>query len=60
MEEKLTYEEALAKLEELVGKIEDPEADLSAIGGQVKKAMELVRYCKACIAGTKEELDKML
>lgn len=60
MKEKMTYEEALAKLEELVAKIEDPATDLGGIGEEVKKAMELVKYCKACIAGTKEELEKML
>lgn len=60
MKEKLTYEEALAQLEKLVEKIEDPKTDLSHIGEDVKKAMELVKYCKTCIAGTKEELEKLL
>lgn len=60
MKEKMTYEEALARLEELVKKIEDPDGDLSTVGEDVKKAMELVKYCKECIAGTKSELDKLL
>ena len=58
--DKMTYEEALAELEKLVARIENPETDFTKIGGDVKKAMELVKYCKTCIAGTKEELEKLL
>lgn len=56
----MTYLEAMAKLESLVKQIEDPESPLDGISTQVKEAMELVKYCKACLKGTEEELEKII
>lgn len=60
MENKMKYEEAVAKLEELVAAIEDPSRDMTGLTDDVKKALELVRYCKDCIAGTKKEMEEIL
>lgn len=57
---KMTYEAAVAELEELVTRIEDPERDLSGISSDVKRAMELIKWCKASVKGSQEELDKLL
>ncbi len=57
---KLTYEEALKELETLVAKIEDPEHSLSTISEDVKRAMDLIRICKAFISGTEEKLNKII
>ena len=58
--EEKKYEEVYAELEALLSRIEDPERDLSTIGGDVKKAMELIRWCRAYIVGSQEELEKIM
>lgn len=60
MEEPKKYEEVFAELEALVKKIEDPERDLSAIGADVKKAMDLIAWCRDYIRGSQETIDKLM
>ena len=60
MKEKKTYEEVFAELEALVAGIEDPERDLSAIGADVKKAMDLIAWCRDYIRGSQEEIEKLM
>lgn len=54
------YEEVFAELEALVVKIEDPERDLSVIGADVKKAMELIAWCRDYIRGSEESIEKLM
>lgn len=60
MEENRTYEEVFAGLEALVKRIEDPERELSAIGDDVKKAMEHIKWCRDYIRGSQEEIEKLM
>ena len=60
MEKQKKYEEVYAELEALVKKIEDPERDLSAIGADVKKAMDLIAWCRDYIRGSQEEIEKLM
>ena len=60
MKEKKSYEEVFAELEALVAGIEDPERDLSAIGADVKKAMDLIAWCRDYIRGSQEEIEKLM
>ena len=53
-------EEVFAELEALVAKIEDPERDLSAIGDDVKKAMELIAWCRDYIRGSEASIEKLM
>lgn len=55
-----SYEEVFAGLEELVKKIEDPERDLSAIGADVKKATEMIAWCRDYIRGSEEAIEKLM
>lgn len=55
-----SYEEVFAELEELVKKIEDPERDLSAIGEDVKKATEMIAWCRDYIRGSEESIEKLM
>lgn len=59
-EKALTYKEALLQLEELVKKIENPETQLEDITGEVKKALELIKYCREAIKGYKDEAAKLM
>lgn len=54
-----TYKEALQELQELVIRIEDPESDLETISHDVKKAMELVKYCQIQLRSYEEEIEKL-
>ncbi len=54
------YEEVFAELEALVARIEDPERDLSAIGDDVKKAMELIAWCREYIRGSEASIEKLM
>ena len=60
MDKEKKYEEVFAELEALVKKIEDPERDLASIGGDVKKAMEHIKWCRAYIEGNQEEIEKLM
>ncbi|HKM12504.1 MAG TPA: exodeoxyribonuclease VII small subunit [Bacteroidales bacterium] len=60
MKEKMSYEEAFTELERLVTGIEDPERDLSGIEKDVKRAMELIQYCKDAIRGEQEKLETII
>lgn len=55
-----TYEEAFSELEKLVESIEDPKRDLSSIGDDIKKAMQLIKFCKDSIMGKATELESLL
>ena len=54
------YEEVYAELEALVKQIEDPERDLSAIGADVKQAMELIAWCRDYIRGSEEAMERLM
>ncbi len=54
-----TYQEALQELQELVAKIEDPSSDIETISRDVKKAMELVKYCQIQLRSYEEEIGKL-
>ena len=60
MDKQKKYEEVYAELEALVKKIEDPERDLSAIGADVKKAMELIAWCRDYTRGNEAEIEKLM
>ena len=60
MEGEKKYEEVYAELEALVKRIEDPERDLAAIGDDVKKAMEMIRWCREYIRGSQEQVEQLM
>ena len=60
MKKEKKYEEVYAELEALIGRIEDPERDLASIGEDVKKAMEMIRWCRDYVRGSQEETEKLM
>lgn len=47
MEKKvITYEEAITRLEELVGKMENNELNLDQLGNSLKEAQMLIKMCR--------------
>jgi exodeoxyribonuclease VII small subunit len=57
---KMTYEEAVARLEEIVRKIEGNEYDIDAMSEVVKEAKDLVKFCRDKLYKTDEEIKKLL
>lgn len=60
MEEKLTYEKAMNRLEEIVKKIEGGEMDIDSLAANLKEAKALVEYCKEKLTKVEAEVNKCL
>lgn len=56
----LNYKEAMAQLEEIVHKIENEEPDVDELSTLVKKASELMNFCKKRLKSTEEEINASL
>ena len=57
--EKISYRDALAEIEAIVKKIEDPKVKIEEITSDVKRALLLIQYCKEELRGYKEESNKL-
>lgn len=57
--EGLTYEKAIAELNKLVSKAEDKEASFEQIEKDIKRAMELIKFCKGELQGYKERFENL-
>jgi len=60
MEEKLTYEKAMKRLEEIVKKIEGGEMDIDSLAANLKEAKDLVTFCKEKLTNVEAEVKKCL
>ena len=58
--ENLSYEEAMARLEELVRRIEANETGIDRLAGELKEAQRLVAFCREKLYATDEEIKKIL
>ncbi|MDD3787489.1 MAG: exodeoxyribonuclease VII small subunit [Petrimonas sp.] len=58
--EKLTYTQAKNELEEIVQAIETGELDVDALTHKVKRASELIAFCKEKLTKTDNDLQKIL
>lgn len=59
-DEKMNYSKALESLEEILRKVENPDIPLSQVEKEVKRAMELIAYCREELSGYKERFDKIM
>ncbi|HMK60416.1 MAG TPA: exodeoxyribonuclease VII small subunit [Dissulfurispiraceae bacterium] len=55
-----TYAQALAELEEIIGRIESEEIDVDALAEQVKRATKLIRFCREKLKNTDEDVKRAL
>ena len=58
--EEITYTEAKSELEKIVSLIESDELDVDQLSTKVKRASELVAFCKNKLTETDTELQKIL
>lgn len=59
-DEQITYTAAKAEIEKIVKMIESDELDVDQLTKHVKRASELVEFCKKKLTQTDEELQKVL
>jgi exodeoxyribonuclease VII small subunit len=56
----MSYKEALSEIERIVDKIENEELDVDELSVLVKRASELLQWCKKKLRATEEELNASL
>lgn len=57
---KLTYTVAITELEAIVQDIESGEIDVDVLTAKVKRASELIKFCKDSLRNTQKEVEKTL
>lgn len=60
MEQNIKYDEAVRRLEDIVGKIEKGDMDIDSLAGQLKTAKQLIKLCKDKLAKADEEVREIL
>lgn len=58
--ENLTYEKAMARLEELVRRMESNETGIDRLAEELKEARSLMAFCREKLFATEEEIKKAL
>lgn len=58
--EKITYNEAIAEIEEVLEKIENEELDVDELAEKVKRVSVLLKLCKDKLFSTNEQVEKIL
>ena len=57
---KISYSEAFTELETLLEKLENKELDVDKLTEEVKRASELIRFCKSKLKDTESEIEKII
>ena len=60
MSKEMKYEAAFAELQTIVRKMENDELDVDQMTAQLKRAQELIKFCKDKLTKTDEEIKKIL
>lgn len=60
MQKKLSYEEAMSRLEEIVQNMEDGNLDLDTLTLQLREAKSLIKICKDKLTKTDAEINEIL
>jgi exodeoxyribonuclease VII small subunit len=56
----VTYNEAMAEVEEILGKIENEELDVDDLAEKVKRVSVLLKICKDKLMKTNEQVEQIL
>jgi exodeoxyribonuclease VII small subunit len=56
----LKYSEAIREIEQIVGQIESNELDIDELTEKIKRVSELLKFCKAKLRSTEEEVQKIM
>lgn len=58
--EKMRYSEAVARLEEIMAKVQSGRMDIDELAGLLKEAQELVKFCRNKLYKVDEEVKALL
>lgn len=58
--ENMRYSEAVARLEEIMAKVQSGRIDIDELAGLLKEAQELVRFCRNKLYKVDEEVKALL
>ena len=56
----IKYREAIERLDEIIGQIENEDIDVDELSVRVKEAVELIRVCKARVDKAEMEVKKVV
>jgi exodeoxyribonuclease VII small subunit len=56
----LTYKQALEELENILQELENEDVDIDKMSSMVKRAMELIQFCKSKLMKTKEDVENAI
>ena len=57
---KVTYNEAILEIEEILEKIENEELDVDELAEKVKRVSQLLKICKEKLQTTNEQVEQIL
>ncbi len=57
---KISYQEAIDEVEDILSKIENEELDVDELSEKVKRVNSLIKICKEKLFKTEEEVEKIL
>jgi exodeoxyribonuclease VII small subunit len=60
MDKKMTYAEAMKRLQAIVSAVESDELDVDQLTVKLKEAKELITFCKDKLTSTSDEVKKIL
>ena len=60
MSKELKYKEAVEEIEKIISDMENQEPDIDLLPEKVKRATELIDFCKKKLRGIESELNKNL
>ena len=56
----LGYASALAELEQILGELERDTVDVDRLGAQVKRASELIRFCRDRVGAARLDIEQVV
>ncbi len=60
MDNKITYDEATAQIEQILERFRNNEVSIDELAAEVKRATELITLCRNRLVATEQELKKIL
>lgn len=60
MKEELKYEQAYQELQTIVRRMENDELDIDQLTNQLRRAQQLIKFCRDKLTKTDEEIKKIL
>ncbi len=59
-QKKQTYQEAIGELQEILARLESNDPNVDELAKDVRRAAELIKFCKQKLHATEEEVEKII